>query len=362
MAEPFSCTLLSMKVLLFCEQKYAITILQPVHEAAMRMGCTVLWYVHTPKIGPFPLSQEVEWTSSIEKAYAFMPEAIFVPGNIVPYYLPGVKVQIFHGYAGDKKGHWAIRRYFDLYCTQGPWFTRRFEQLAQKYKDFEVVETGWSRQDWIYANLNRFSSERENLLKKHGKSRLVLYAPTFSPSMTSLPHLKEALVEYVNSKDVLLLVKLHPLTSPEWASEYKELASLHPDIVWIDDHGISKYLLMADLMISDTSSTVYEFLLLNKPVVTFRSISQNIYWENFTEITGLEEACNRALHDPDSVSKRQWIVENFDPHLDGKCSERMLEAAAGYIARKGVPAKRKLNLWRIYTSLKKFPYFGHFSR
>ena len=54
----------------------------------------------------------------------------------------GVKIQIFHGYAAEKKDHWVIRRYFDTYFTQGPFFTEGFKALAKKYKDFEVVETG----------------------------------------------------------------------------------------------------------------------------------------------------------------------------------------------------------------------------
>ena len=54
------------------------------------------------------------------------------------------------------------------------------------------------------------------------------------------------------------------------------------------------------------------------------------------------------------IAKRKWIIENYDPYLDGKVGHRMLEAARDYIARHGVPAKRKLNLWRKYTSIKKF--------
>src|SRR3712207_8780319 len=91
-----------------------------------------MWYVHAPKIPEFPLAGQVSWTHSIQEIYDFKPEAIFVPGNIVPYYLPGVKIQVFHGYAAEKKDHWIIRRYFDTYFTQGPYFTSHFKKLDRK--------------------------------------------------------------------------------------------------------------------------------------------------------------------------------------------------------------------------------------
>ena len=62
----------------------------------------------------------------------------------------------------------------------------------------------------------------------------------------------------------------------------------------------------------------------------------------------------QALHDESAALKRQWIIDNYDPYLDGKVGQRMLAAAEDYISRHGVPAKRKLNLWRKYTSIKKF--------
>ena len=51
---------------------------------------------------------------------------------------------------------------------------------------------------------------------------------------------------------------------------------------------------------------------------------------------------------------RKWIIDNYDPYTDGRCAERMLEGVADYIKRHGVPAKRKLNLWRKYVSVKTF--------
>ena len=343
----------SMKIVLFCEQKYAINILQPLEVEANKEGeHSVIWYVQPKNIPDFPLKDEVKWTNSIQEIYDFSPDVLFVPCNIVPYYLPGVKIQIFHGYAAEKKDHWVIRRYFDTYFTQGPFFTEGFKALAKKYKDFEVVETGWPRQDWIYENLHTF--EKNALLRKHQKSKLALYAPTFSPSLTSLPFIKEGLEKLAREKDVLLILKFHPLTRSEWMEEYRQLAEEHENMLCVEDHNITKYQIMADVMISDTSSTVYEFLLLDKPVITYKTIAKDIYWLDIQHPEDLPDAFDLVLQDTVLASKRKWIIDNYDPYLDGKVCHRMLDAARDYISRHGVPKKRKLNLWRKYTSIKKF--------
>ena len=271
----------------------------------------------------------------------------------MPYYLPGVKIQVFHGYVGEKKGHWIIRHYFDTYFTQGPHFTKGFKRLAEKYGDFEVLETGWSRQDWVYRHLNDFADEKADILKKHGREKIVLYAPTFSPSLTSLPIMKEALVELVEKKDCVVIIKLHPLTKEEWIAEYKELAGKHEHIIWTDDFSVAKYQLMADIMISDTSSTIYEFLLKDKPVITYNASAKSIYWKDINDVAELCDAYEEVQGEKYTVL-RKWIIENYDPYNDGKVAHRMLEGARDYIRRHGVPEKRKLNLWRKYTSIKTF--------
>ena len=314
-----------------------------------------MWYVHKPKIASFPLEKKVRWTTSIRDIFHFSPEAIFVPGNIVPYYLPGVKIQVFHGYAAEKKDHWIIRRYFDMYFTQGPYFTSHFEALAKKYGDFEVVETGWTKQDWIKQHLHDYDAERDALLSAHGRKQIVLYAPTFSPKLTSLPYMKDALDRLVDERDILLTMKFHPLTRQEWVDEYREWASHRDNVIFVEKgENVTKYQMMADVTISDTSSAIYEFLLLGRPVITLRAISKDIYWENITDPSELTAAFDRVQNDPESIDKMQWVQQNYDPHLDGLCCHRMLEAARDYISRHGVPAQRKLNLWRKYAGIKTF--------
>lgn len=344
-----------MRIVLFCENKYAINILHPIGlEALKSEQNSVLWFVDERKIPNFPLAGKVQFTNSMQEVYDFSPEAIFVPGNIVPYYLPGVKIQIFHGYAADKKGHWIIRQYFDMYFTQGPFFTKGFKALAEKYKNFEVVETGWPKQDLVKERLHNYDEEKQQLLNEYGKEQVVLYAPTFSPSLTSLPHIKDELGKLVREKSIVLLIKLHPLTKQEWVDEYKQFAEQEANVIFVDDFDVTKYQLMSDLMISDTSSTIFEFLLLNKPVITLRTISKDIYWTDIKQPEELSGAFDPAQTDEAAIKKRQWIVDNYDPHLDGKVCKRMLEAAANYINRHGVPKERKLNLWRKYTSIKTF--------
>lgn len=343
-----------MRIVLFCENKYAIDILNPLQSQAVKEGGNeVLWYVHKKKIPEFPL-KDCKWTNSIQEVYDFSPEAIFVPGNIVPYYLPGVKVQVFHGYAAEKKDHWIIRRYFDTYFTQGPYFTKHFKALSLKYKDFEVLETGWTRQDWIKEHLNDFDQEKKDLLQKSGKKRIVLYAPTFSPSLTSLPLIKDALENLIKEKDIYLIIKFHPLTKKEWIDEYTAFANEHENVLIGDMLSLTKYMLMSDVMISDTSSTVYEFLLLSKPVITLGTIAKDIYWKNIISPQELPQAFEEVLNDDKMKVDQKWVVENYDPYLDGKVSERMLEGVRDYIRRHGVPTHRNLNLWRKYTSIKTF--------
>jgi CDP-ribitol ribitolphosphotransferase len=350
-----------MRILLFCENRYAIDILNPLQEYVTdnNLPHEVMWYIHKPKISTFEYASKVRWTNSIQEAYDFSPEAVFVPGNIVPYYLPGVKIQVFHGYAAEKKDHWIIRRYFDTYFTQGPYFTSHFKALSEEYGDFEVVETGWPKQDWIKRNLHTYDAERQRLLDSTGRKRIILYAPTFSPKLTSLPleGMKERLGELAEHNDALVVMKFHPLTRKEWADEYRAWAESKDNVIFVNQgENITKYQLMSDVLISDTSSTVYEFLLLSRPVITVRTIAKDIYWENTATPDGLEEAYRRAMNDPEAIARRQWIVDNYDPYLDGHVCERMLNAAADYIRRHGVPNKRRLNLWRKYTSVKTFGF------
>ncbi|WP_457611341.1 CDP-glycerol glycerophosphotransferase family protein [Lutibacter sp.] len=334
-----------MKTILFCQNPYAFGILEPIMEVLKEKQFSYLWFVRKTIQKQFPFQNE-SFTSDMKELKEFKSDVIFVPGNEVPYYLRGLKVQIFHGLAGEKKGHFRIRHYFDLYLTQGPYFTERFLELKQQFKNFDVLETGWSKLDIYGKELHKYDTVKKQLLLKYKAKKIVLYAPTFSPSLTSAPFLIEEFKKLSKQNEYLILIKFHDLMAVELIEEYKQLAALHKNIVFEEERNIIKFLLMADIMISDTSSVVYEFLLLNKPVITFKSNSKNIQWDNAVEYNNLLQKVESNLKEDNFKEKRLNIAQQYHPYNDGKSALRMVEVSLKYITNNGVPEKRKLSFLR----------------
>ncbi|MGB5555668.1 MAG: CDP-glycerol glycerophosphotransferase family protein, partial [Flavobacteriaceae bacterium] len=334
-----------MKFILFCQNAYAFGILAPIRDELKNQGDSFLWYISTKLIGDFPFENE-PFTSSILELQWYKSDVIFVPGNEVPYYLRGVKTQVFHGLAGEKKGHFRIRHYFDLYLTQGPYFTDRFNLLKKKHQNFEVKETGWPKLDVFGAKQFTHLQEKENLLRQHNTSKIILYAPTFSPSLTSAPALLNEIAHLADTTGFLILIKFHDLMEQRWIDAYKNLASKHQNILFKEDKNIIKFLLMADMLISDTSSVIYEFLLLDKPAISFRTISENIRWDNLTESGQLTTSVISNFEHDSYGEQREQLNQLYHPYRDGKSSVRMVEAVKTFIATHGVPEKRDLPLTR----------------
>ncbi len=325
-----------MKFILFCNLPYAFSILRPLEQEIKSRGFESLWYIPNELIDAFPYKTS-QYTSKIADLKSFQSDVIYVPGNDVPHFLTGLKVQVFHGLAGEKKGHFKIRDYFDLYLTQGPYFTDKFKELAKKHKNFDVIETGWCKLDNLYSY-----NKKENIEKT------ILYSPTFSPSLTSSRKLLQTIKEL--SEKYKVVVKFHDKMDQEIIELYSD-----KNLTISNEKDITSLMQTSDLMISDTSSVVYEFTLLNKPVVTLNSTSENINWENVSNSDMLRIKVIEILDGNDVYKdKRKNTIANYHPYDDGKSAKRMVDAVKDYICKKGVPIKRRLPLLRKLKIWKKF--------
>ena len=334
-----------MKVILFCQNAYAFGILAPIRDVLQVQGHDFLWYISGKLLDNFPYKNE-DYTVRTLDLQLYKSDAIFVPGNEVPYYIRGLKVQVFHGLAGEKKGHFRIRHYFDLYLTQGPYFTDKFNELKKVHKNFDVIETGWPKLDVYSTEKNRYDFEKKAILQQFNTDKIVLYAPTFSPSLTSAPYLLQEIKNLAETTGYVILIKLHDLMDPKWIKAYKRLSYEVSNVLFKEDKNIIKSLIQADILVSDTSSVIYEFILLDKPVISFKNIADKVLWDNSKSYTGLTQKVLDNFNLDPHAAERAYINMQFHPYQDGKSALRMVNAVKEYIEIHGVPEERKLSLAR----------------
>ncbi|NHZ84978.1 MAG: hypothetical protein GWP19_03755, partial [Planctomycetia bacterium] len=260
-----------LRYLFFVTKPYSFSILEPIDKFVnnSNRGETA-WFTASTAKNIIPNGKLLKTT---EEVIAFKPDAVLVPGNIVPNYWPGIKVQIFHGIDDEVKGFYSISGQFDLYCTHGRESTTRFKQLAQKYKYFTVKETGWSKLDPLFTKINSKVNSKDNLIKKIGfdpNKTILLYAPTFPPKYSSA---NELLAEIAKLKDEFQwVIKFHTLMDKKIQNKYRDLVSETFKV--IDENDILPYFDISNILITDTSSVAYEFLPLDRPIITYKAIAR----------------------------------------------------------------------------------------
>lgn len=336
----------------YIAHNYAFEILRPLQTEINRRGYEVAWFIEGKAINHRYFDADERVLHNIPQVLDFAPRAVFVPGNVVPNFIPGLKVQIFHGFEWKKKGHFRDRGCFDLYCTQGPFFTSRFKQMCRELQHFNVVETGWPKTDTL------FNAQPYEWAQKQRERTTVLYAPTFSPALTSAVDLYDEIARLAAThKQWQWLVKFHPKMSPNLVEQYRSLTSENLHI--IDTAALAPVLQVADVILSDTSSIITEFALLNKPIVTYKNKAPEDHLLDISCPSDLESALTQASNaDQDLVKKIANSTHSMHPYADGKSSSRVLDAAEEMISQPLNGRKNKpLNILRMFKLRKKFAYW-----
>ena len=243
---------------------------------------------------------------------------------------------------------------FDLYCTQGPESTKKFKILQDKYQFFNVQETGWSKLDPLfYAEPDASNRSADNLIAK----KTIFFASTFSPSFSKAEVLFPLVTEMMKDKDIDWYITLHPKMNAQMVERYRQLASTN--VKFIEPTEFAEYFKKSDMMLCDTSSIIYEFLTLLKPVVTFQTEKDEDCLINVENINRLEETIHKVLQNP-QINQRNIVesVSIFHPYRDGKSSVRVIEAVDDMLAGKNIPKRSKpRNLLRNLKLRRKLRYW-----
>jgi len=340
------------RYLFFVSELYSFAILRPLQAAIRARGDAVAWFLEREELARNLRDDEPRLTTT-RAVFDWGPAAVFVPGNWVPHFFPGLKVEVFHGFSvgkrSESRGHFRIRGSFDLYCTQGPDTTAPFRELQRTHGFFRVEETGWPKLDPLFAQRHPLT----------GHSRpVVMYASTFTESLSSAPLLYEEIARQVARGDRYWLLTLHPKSDPALVDAYRRLAG--PNARFVEADALVPALRAADVLVCDTSSVVSEFVVQRKPVVTFRNRAPKPHMIDISEPADLESALQRAFAPTEKLrTELATYADLIHPWRDGHSSERVLDAARRFLTGQfGDLSRKPVNLWRRLQMRAKLRNFG----
>lgn len=242
----------------------------------------------------------------------------------------------------------------DVRFTEGP---RHTAALRERFPDLPVELTGMSKLDPLFSSKPDLQVLRHRCQIDPARP-VILWAPTFYPS--SLEVLSRSVAQLAARSEYQWIIKPHHFTLFPRQRRYKRqrkllyrLAAKAGSIRVLppEEYSILPWLQLADILLSDTSSTLFEMVALNKPVVQCKKYKKR--WNHLlfpsrlyrkrldtattdpfqfavtlTSARGLETALETALRDPDWLQEgRQLTREHLFHRLDGLASQRIVTRA-----------------------------------
>ena len=159
--------------------------------------------------------------------------------------------------------------YIDYFCISGDYeinlYKRSFNVLPN-----QIIKTGLPRNDVLYRTTK---DEVEELKKKLGlplDKKLILYAPTWrdskdgGKSYSIKPPMNLKKWEEKLGKDYILLFRTHPYTNTLLGVKFNDFVR-----DYVNYPNINDLMKIADILISDYSATIFDFSILERPIISF---------------------------------------------------------------------------------------------
>lgn len=329
-------------------------MLRPIQEKLWDRGDEVTWFLEGDAVNDRYLQPTEKKLIDIQQLMEYRADVVVAPANSIPSFIPGLKVATFHGFNDgklDRKGnndHFKIRNCFDLYCTQGPNTTSKFQQMQKKHGFFNVVETGWPTLDPLFTNPQI----------DEAKDRPVIFlGSTFSKRLSQAQYLFPTIKKISRDARWKWIVSFHPKTDQAIIELYKSIQS--DNLSYIETDNMIPILQQADIMVGDTSSALSMFVIQNKPVITVNNINPGPHLINITDANELPEAIETALsYPPELMIKIKQYIGETHPYSDGRSAGRVI-AAIDEVLAGTYPLKKKkpLNFIRNFKFRTRLNYW-----
>lgn len=254
----------------------------------------------------------------------------------------------------------ATHAQYNLVCVSGK-AVRSIYADAFGIEVSKVQALGVPRTD-MYFDEERKKEIADRILLAHPEFRdkhVLLYAPTFRDIGTDRTQFKPELdFSFLSDnlrEDQIMIICPHPVMENEIIDQE------YPNIFVQRDFSTNEYMLISDLLITDYSSTIFEYALLRKPIVFFCydhvTYNRGFYLNYpddlpgpvlYTQLELVEYLKNLSDYCPDE--KLTAFIDRYMTSCDGKSSERICSLIRDYMSvpyimltDKYAACKKKLN-------------------
>lgn len=231
----------------------------------------------------------------------------------------------------------------------------RFNELINEGHD-NLILTGYTKLDRLFTISDKKINFLKNSLQLDKRNKTILYAPSFYPSsIEKISSQLSLLSQYYN-----IIIKLHGFSWEQKRYKYQSLLftkmveeNQNINLIPNENFDIIPYYKIADILVSDISSTMFEYLPLNKPIIqaecyTLRlkhRIFPHRFWRRLDlkrledidfvyKIHNAGDLFSRIYYALDNVEEMQEYREKASEYYlyknDGKASYRLINALENY--------------------------------
>ena len=250
----------------------------------------------------------------------------------------GVKVvQIWHAsgaikkFGNDVKRKYKIKGYDYVLTTSSVW--KKYYSTAFNVEEEKVVELGIPRNDILFSKstIERYVKSINYKFPSIRNKKVILFAPTFRGNYIKGIRYEKIDLEYIQSKlgdDYIIIYKLHPWIDDNFIYNSSK-------VINANNVSIAKLLSIADYLISDYSSVIFDFSIFEKPIILYtpdlEEYKENpgIYLDYENEIPGPickneDEIIKTIQKDYFSIEKVKKFKNKFFKYQDELSTERVV--------------------------------------
>ncbi|MCP3932611.1 MAG: CDP-glycerol--poly(glycerophosphate) glycerophosphotransferase [Bacteroidetes bacterium] len=347
------------KIVFYVSYPYYFPHFLPIGNYFSENGCDVEYVLSTKQNNEnmefIAKQNNLNYSFGVDSLFANDIDFAFFANNIPEYIdkISATTIFLRHGIGTKRCNYVQATKDFDWVIAEGSY---RYSLVAETCPDFidKVIQPGFSKLDTAVNQKDEIKEEYLHKYNLNPDKPVILYAPTFFPS--SIEKMSDYFPDDFSNCNII--IKPHYLSLSRWQyKKQKQKFNLwekfsNCSVCGLDEYDLTPFYAVADIMISDESSAIFEFAALDKPVILnkflklrlsyhlnpkkllakfdggmkpYREVGDNA--NSYSEMVTMTK--DNILNKDKYAAKRKELMMQISGLVDGNVSKRIFEHLMG---------------------------------